>query len=954
MKFKLACWVAAAIGWFVGMDSARVISQDEISFSQDVQPLLAKNCYQCHGAAEQEADLRLDQEESAKEFAIVPGKPEESELLARITTDDESMRMPPEGKPLAAEDVEIIRQWIQQGAKFEGHWAFQPIRKPEPPEVQNEGWVQNPIDRFVLAKLEKAGLKPAPPADRISLIRRAYYDLIGLPPTPEQVDQFVNDASPEAFEKVIDELLASPHYGEKWGRHWLDLVRYAETNGYERDSNKELIWKYRDYVIRSFNEDKPYDRFVWEQLAGDEMPNSDPDSVTATGMMRLGIWDDEPADRELARYDYLDDIVRTTGESLLGLTIGCARCHDHKIDPISQKDYYAMVAFFANISPHGAGKANLVPIATAQDQQEFEEKLRAKQQLEASLNRQIEEIEQELLKKLREKFPQVQIETGDKELDAQVILPDSRKEPQTWEYTFSQPEDHWFQIAFDDSQWKKGPGGFGTQGTPGSVVRTTWDQKEIWMRIDFRLTEIPSTLSLSIHHDEDAEVYLNGRQIAKFQKYTRDYQTVDVSGEALEVLQTGKNTLAIHCRQTGGGQYIDVGLSGCFGGPSLRKLALEHGAELIGKERIQKWNELREQFTKSKSTKLERNTELAMAVTERGDQKTWILGRGSPHNKGEEVSIGFPELLNPPQPEISEEFRNRDSSGRRTALAEWIVSDSNPMTARVAVNRLWQFHFGRGIVRTSSDFGFQGTPPTHPKLLDWLATRFVESGWKMKEFHKLVMLSATYQMSSLPNEKAYTVDPVNDLFWRFDMRRLSAEEVRDSILAVSGTLNPKMFGPSVYPPLPREVLATASRPDAAWGNSSPEDAARRTIYVHVKRSLRPPLLANFDVPDTDTPCAVRMTTTVPTQALGMLNSEFINQQARLFAERLRSEHPDNREKQIELAIRLTTGRDPVRAEIDRDNQFIQSLIEKENLDEPKAMQNYALLILNTNEFFYLN
>lgn len=936
-------------------------AQEKIDYSRQIKPLFARKCFQCHGAAEQEAGLRLDQQESATspldsdEIAIVPGKPLESELLARIETDDEDLRMPPEGKPLSPEEIETVKKWIAQGAEYKGHWAFQPIKRPEVPKVKNGDWTKNPIDYFVLQRLEKKNLSPAKPAGQVALIRRAYYDLTGLPPTPQQVAEFVADKSPNAFEKVVDQLLESPQYGERWARHWLDLVRYAETNGYERDSRKELIWKYRDYVIRSFNEDKSYDRFLVEQLAGDEVADKTGDSITATGIYRLGIWDDEPADRELARYDYLDDIVRTTGESVLGMTIGCARCHDHKIDPISQKDYYSMLAFFADISPHGAGKANHVPISTAADKKTFAAKVAAKKKLEEKLASEIGKLEAAFLRHLSVKYPNLKVDSSKKRGPKDgVILADSRKKPQVWRYSVKRPADHWFQIAFDDSKWKKGPGGFGTKGTPGSVVRTAWNQRDIWMRIDFGLTEIPAKLMMSLHHDEDVDVYLNGKKIFSEKGYITDYKSVDVTAASLEVLQTGKNVLALHCRQTGGGQYVDVGLQGDFGASPTIVLAQKYGKEVLGEDVMAEWNRLRQQLTQSQAQKLELKSELAMAVAERGNQKTWILGRGNPSMKGDEVTSAFPSILNPPVATIPARKEGQASSGKRTVLANWIVSQDNPMTSRVAVNRIWQNHFGRGLVRTSSDFGFQGMPPTHPLLLDWLATEFMKSGWQVKKFHKLIMMSATYQMSSAMNQKAYSMDPTNDLLWRFDMRRLSAEEIRDSILSVSGTLNLKMFGPSIYPPLPKEVLATASRPNAAWGNSSPEDAARRTIYVHVKRSLRPPMLANFDVPDTDSPCAVRMITTVPTQALGMLNSKFLNEQAELFAKRLREKHPDDLSGQISLAIQLTTGRIPSAKEIGDDLDFVKKLMQEGKLSQKAAMQNYALMILNTNEFFYLD
>ena len=331
----------------------------QVNFTKQVQPILAKRCYACHGPDEAESGLRFTDEESAYaeadsgEFAIVAGDVEASTLIARITSDDESDRMPPEGDPVTPEEIEILRQWIEQGARWNKHWAFEPMKPAEPPHVADSLWNEHPIDAFIYDAVESAGLKPNEPADRATLIRRAHYDLTGLPPSADQVKEFVNDPDSRAFEKLVDELLESPHYGERWGRHWLDLVRYAETNSYERDGAKPNAWKYRDYVIKSFNDDKPYDRFVHEQLAGDELDEVTTETLTATGYYRLGIWDDEPADPVQARFDEMDDIIMTTGQALLGLTLNCARCHDHKIDPIPQKDYYSMLAFLADVTRWG-------------------------------------------------------------------------------------------------------------------------------------------------------------------------------------------------------------------------------------------------------------------------------------------------------------------------------------------------------------------------------------------------------------------------------------------------------------------------------------------------------------------------------------------------------------------------------------------------------------------------
>ena len=941
--------------------TSMAFGQETVDFSSEVQPILARRCFQCHGASDQEGGLRLDQRASAisllesENHAVIPGKPDESELLRRVTSDDPDLRMPPEGKPLTEEEVTALRAWIRSGAEWGSHWGFTARPDTAVPEVKDREWGQSPIDAFILSRLEAAGLKPATRADRIALIRRAYYDLVGLPPTPEQVKSFLNDGSPNAFEKVIDELLASPQYGEKWARHWLDLVRYADTNGYERDSRKDLIWKYRDYVIRAFNSDKPYNRFILEQLAGDELPDRTGDSITATGFYRLGIWDDEPADRELARYDYLDDILRTTGESFLGMTIGCARCHDHKIDPVAQKDYYSMLAFFSDVSPHGGGAANHVAISTAADRAAFDRMVAEKKAREDDLADQILAIEKSFLAMLKKAHPELELKPARKPGAANgVVLADSRKTGQEWEYTIERPADHWFQIAFDDSKWKKGPGGFGTKGTPGSVVRTEWRTHDIWLRKDFGLEEIPGKLTLHIHHDEDAEIYLNGKQIASFRHYVGQYKTVDVTAAAVDLLQTGRNTIAVHCRQTGGGQYIDVGLTGDFSQTGTSALARKFGKEILGEETLNKWMMLRGELTKSQAVKPEFRTEMAMAVAERGRNKMWILGRGSPAMKGKEVDPAFPGILNPPAADVPDGYGVSGTSGRRRRLAEWIASPANPMTARVMANRIWQHHFGRGLVRTTSDFGFQGQAPTHPELLDWLAQEFVRQNWSMKKLHRSIMLSSAYQMSSEFSQEADQKDPTNDLFWRYNMRRLTAEEIRDSILAVSGELNLQMFGPGIYPPLPAEVLATSSRPGGAWGNSPPREAARRTIYIHVKRSLRPPMLAGFDVPDTDTPCAVRMQTTVPTQALGMLNSQFLNSQALLFAKRLQEAHPDDQASQIRMAVQLTAGRNASEKELQADLQFIAALQSREGLNAEAARQQYALMMLNTNEFVYLD
>ena len=981
-------FVALATFGFVGtVFGAELSDAAKIEFfDSKVFPVLKENCFKCHGAREKlKGNLRLTNRagllkggESGAAIHLL--KPEKSLMLAMISWKDEDHEMPPKEK-LPDEQIALLTEWVKLGAPFnpakEIHgndltvgklptneinerttsaWAFKAAQPVVAPKVDDAAWQASGIDAFVYSRLSEADLKPNSPASKGVLIRRAYYGLIGLPPTDVEVRAFIDDKSPDAFEKVIDRLLASDRYGEKWGRHWLDLVRFAETNGYERDSRKDLIWKYRDYVIRAFNQDKPYNRFIMEQLAGDELPDRDADSITATGFYRLGIWDDEPADRELARYNYLDDILRTTGETFLGMTIGCARCHDHKIDPISQKDYYSMLSFFSDISPHGKGNRNHVPISDPDEKAAHERAVTDKQEREASLQARLMPLEGEFIAGFAKRRPELKLSAGlTKGKKDDWVVPDAnRGKGITWEFTYTQPADNWFEIAFADSKWRKGRSGFGSPGTPGSKVRTPWHSSDIWLRRDFRFDTIPGKLTLKIHHDEDAEVYLNGKQIKTFKGYLKQYTEIDVTDECLDVLQTGRNTLAIHCKQTEGDQYIDAGLVADQSKTPVPVLVAKYGREILGEAKLEEYNKLRTELAKLQSTELTLKTEYAMAVAEDTRRKMWILRRGLPVLKGEEVSPAFPSLLASSAVIVPDDYPVGKTSGKRRVLAEWLASESNPMTARVMANRLWQHHFGRGIVRSSNNFGFIGEKPTHPDLLNWLANELVAGGWKLKRVHKLIMMSNTYRMSSSGSEIALAKDPNNDLMWRHDMRRLSAEEIRDSILNVTGQLNLKMGGPSIYTEVPRDVLATASRPGAAWGKSSEEDRNRRSVYIFVKRSLHEPFLSAFDWADTDNTCDVRFVTTVPTQTLTLLNSKFLNDSAESLANRLVKAAPGDARAQVTAALQLTTNRKPTAVEVDDGLELIQSLKAKAELDENLAMQRFCLLALNLNEFLYLD
>lgn len=763
----------------------------DIEFARDIQPILARTCYACHGPETQEAGLRLDERAAATAelesgaTAIVPGDPASSELVARITSRDPDFQMPPEGPRLSADKVAAIKQWIATDAEWQPHWAFRPVARPPVPEAPPG---TQPIDAFIDAGLAKRGLARSPEADKRSLLRRATYAVTGLPPTEAAVQAFLADTTPEAWEKVVDRLLASPHYGEHQTRHWLDLVRYAETNSFERDGVKPHVWRYRDYCVRSFNDDKPYDRFVIEQLAGDERADPSADALVATGFYRLGLWDDEPADTLQARYDWLDDIVSTTGQAFLGLTINCARCHDHKIDPISQRDYYAMLACFHNVTPMGDRHMNPAFI--------------------------------------------------------ERTLPQGNR-------SIAEAESHAIEID-----------------------RRRNEARSNIKAIESRIKE----------HGEQALDDLARKDLANWKKL-------------------------------------------------LEELNAETAA-------IPK----------------------ALVVTEYGSQApdTFVFYRGNPHAEPTPENLvepAFPAVLEPPAPLITPPASGK-SSGRRMALARWIASPENPLTARVMVNRIWQNLFGRGIVRSPNNFGLMGDPPTHRELLDWLAAELVAGGWRLKPLHKAILMSRAFRAASTSVTASLKTDPLNDAFWRFDMRRLAAEEIRDSIHVASGAFNPKMFGPSMYPDMPKEVLATQSRPGDGWGRSSPEEQARRSIYIHAKRSLPTPILADFDVADPDASCPVRFVTTQPTQALGMMNGEFLHTQARVFAERVRREaggtNDDQTAAMVRRAIEMALVRPATDEEVARGVALIDTLEEKDGVGPGRALELYCLLVLNLNEFAYLD
>jgi hypothetical protein len=670
------------------------------------------------------------------------------------------------------------------------HWAFQSVKRPTIPQVKDAEWVRNPIDAFVLARLEAQGWKPAPAAEPRAFLRRIYLDVIGVPPTPTEQEEFLRNSSPTEVNRVVESLLVHPAYGERWGRHWLDLVRFAETNGYERDATKPNVWRFRDYVIRAFNEDKPFDRFILEQLAGDELDNVTPETLIATGYYRLGPWDDEPADPQEDRFDQLDDMVNTTSQVFLGMTLACARCHNHKFEPLTMLDYYRMVAIFNPLERPQMGRDDVdLPIGSREELAE------------------VERAEGQIADIRRLSLSRVATTIG---------------------------------IAATPSLW------------PGRAL--TWDCKK----------------------------------------------ALKVSNQKIQNLRAAT-------------------------------LKLPRGY-FLREPRIT-------------------------------PPDTHLLIRGKASRPGPLVPPGMPAVLVSHQPEFLSPGSR--TTNRRLTLARWIASPENPLTARVIVNRVWQFHFGEGLVRSPSDFGVKGDPPTHPELLDWLADWFVHEGWSLKKLHALISSSNTYRMSKGCNAEYGEKDPEDRLLWRFPYHRLEAEAIRDSMLAVSGEFNPQMYGPSMFPRVPKQALEGHSDPDKIWKASAENEASRRTVYAFIKRSMVVPMLEVLDLCDTTRTSAKRSVTTVAPQALTLLNGDFVNRQAKLFARRLKLEAGHDPEKQIEKAYFLALCRPPSAGEKAAMLKFLKreadSLVNeisgqdrtsgRRNAEE-KALEQMCRVIFNLNEFVY--
>jgi len=799
--------------------------------------ILKKNCIACHGPARMSGlDLRTRETLMAggeKGAAINQYfKAEDSRLYQQVTHAVQPA-MPP-GKKLTDAELEILRTWIEAGVPYQdtadkskeseaaelakleerpitpeerGHWAYLKPKKVAPPSGQ-----RNPVDAFLFAALRDKGLKPSPAASKRVLIRRAYLDLLGLPPTPAEVEAFVNDTDTGAWPKLVERLLASPHYGERSARHWLDLVRYADSGGFEFDVDRPQAWRYRDYVSSAFNKDKPYDQFIREQIAGDEYTPVTDEAMIATGYLRLG--PEGGGGGERGRQDQLDDIITTTSLTFLGLTVGCARCHNHKFDPIPQKDYFRIQSVFYSIrqASHPLVSKEAVAAHSAETQRigKLQEPLRkAKAALE-------EPYQQQLVEEAVSKLPE------------------------------------YMQLA-----WRTPP----DKRTEGQTL--TVKQIERTLKND----------SLSM------------------------------------------------------------------------KLTEEQVVERMSAEDKRKHEDLKAQI-KALDEQKPKPYATAMAIGEPGRQArpSYFLHRGSIDVKGSLMKPGVLAVLQEDEWPFPEPPADAKSSWRRRGFAEWVASPGNPLTARVMVNRIWQQHFGEGIVRTPSNFGKLGEAPSHPELLDWLAVEFVERGWSVKAMHRLIMNSQAYQMASDDITANVERDPENRLFWRMPRLRLEAEAIRDSVLAAAGTLDRTFGGPCVYPYINPELFQSSTK--RTWPGKPDDDPStwRRSIYVYSKRSIRYPLFEAYDQPNLVNSCDRRNRSTIAPQALLMMNNSFVLTQARYFAERLRREAGDDLRAQIEHGYRLALGREPSTGERALAVDYISSGKDRLPL--------FCQALFNLNEFVY--
>jgi cytochrome c553 len=1027
--FLTGCLLLAAMCAAVGLGQdtkAETISADQAAFFEKrVRPLLYNRCFSCHGDKQQQGGLRLDSlsailKGNASGPALVPGKPDES-LLVHVIRYDHRVKMPPTGK-LKNEEINTLVEWVKMGAPWPGakpeesgrpavrageftiteanrrFWAFRSVRKPAPPPVKNIGWVKSPMDRFILAKLEEKGLTPAPRAEKRALLRRVYFDLIGLPPRPEEVQAFMADRSPDALAKVVDRLLASPHYGERWARHWLDVARYADSNGLDENLAFGNAWRYRDYVVNAFNQDKPYNQFITEQLAGDLMPTDNDDlrneRLTATGFLSLGPKVLAEQDKPKLVMDIVDEQIEVTSKAFMGLTVACARCHDHKFDPISTKDYYALAGIFKSTrTMRDLGFVSRVherPLMTKAFREEraaYAKRLAAAQESLKSAKEKGDAQLLSLLQRDRERLIAAGWELAQQ--PPVVSVADKPAQPGEPPRILIEAEKYdRGNVNRDFVTYGQGIGVIHSPGTPPDFAE--WD------------VNLPQTgvfqieLRYAAAESRPVRMLLNSRLIRDNTagQVTGSWQPEGQRWEAQGRfrLQAGKNTLRIerasyipHFDKI---LLVPISASGTTV-RTVEEIAEDHGvsvglAQLTAK-RIregkfesleaarQAWSSnpalsalpdkpeeyypdtARADFQKAEGVLKEVQAKapsppMTLAVEDGTVENVRVHLRGSTLTLGDTVPRRFVTILaGESQPALPQK-----SSGR-LELAQWLTSPKHPLTSRVLVNRVWQIYFGQGLVRTPDNFGLLGERPTHPELLDWLAATFMEQGWSLKKLHRTIILSNAYQMSVANNPKAQKEDPDNRLLWRMNRRRLQAEAVRDAILSVSGKLDPAVGGSLLTTPNNDYVTNDQS------GNSAGYNSPRRSIYLPIIRNALYDMFQAFDMGDPSTVNAQRATTIVASQALFLMNSPFVLDQSRHFAESLLASAGMEDSARLRLAYLRALGRSPSPVESARMLDYLRRYEAGLAGSEPDVVkrrlatwQSVCQILFASNEFIYLN
>ena len=941
--------------------SAAVLAE-EVDYETEIQPLFEQHCYSCHGAEKREGGLRLNNRRDAfasadsGEPVIVPHDPGGSLILQRVASDDDDVRMPPEGEPLTADEITLLRSWIASGAKWEEqeerrkHWAYVAPVRPALPDVKQQDWPANAIDRFILAQLEARELAPSEKVDKARLIRRVSLALTGLPPTIAEVDDFLNDPAPDAYEKVVDRLLRSSRYGERWAQHWLDLARYADSNGFQADQLRDS-WAYRDWVIQALNANLPFDQFVIEQLAGDLLPDATVDQKIATGFHRTVTCNVEAGVHpEENRVNQIFDRVNTTGTVFLGTTLECAQCHDHKYDPFTQREYYQLFAYFNNtplevkqtsgVTFDFIGPKMTLPLDATQ-QARWDELDAQYRQLEqekaafASGDHEQREWEQRILAALKNP-PEWRVlpistfaSTGGEDYqilkDHSVLvggsLPDTTVYTITANAALDSVSGFRIEALTDEALPGTGPG-------RGDATRTNFILSEFSVQVrragkwqdvplagaDADFSQTGWTVDLAIDGKRNT-----GWAIApEFQQphwaSFRTTQQLHVDGDAEFQFTLDQN---YGRGRTLGRVRISalVGNAAAVGIPDdVQKLILKSKRTATEKARLDAYYAqsnptLRMLETKLAAIKKQQDAlqpATTLVMTEMNQpRETHVLLRGDYLNPGADVQPGVFAELHPPA---------ADLPPNRLGLARWLVSPENPLLARVTVNRWWAELLGQGIVATVEDFGTQCEPPTHPELLDWLAVEFVDSGWSMKHMHKLMVMSATFQQAAQVTSELLERDPTNKYYARGPRFRLSAEAIRDNGLAISGLLSTKMGGPPIMPFQPENIWRAVGRNAPKWTAAKNEDRFRRGVYVVWRRAAPYPSFVNFDAPDRGTCVVQRPRTNTPLQALTLLNDPAYAEMALALAFQMLTSPADNPHERATYGFRRCLSRFPTDAE----------------------------------------